>query len=203
MTRTVKPPSLRSRKRQLVQDAIWDAAIDLFGRKGYDETTVEEIVAAAGVSSRSLFRYFASKSDLMAQGMAEYGALMAATIDACPRSWSLQEVFRHTVVDVARRTAEAPRTRRTIAVGEKYPAVRAAELAGLPEVQHRVARAYAGRCAKGSDRMAPALLAALTFDLVGLALLTWFHDRHADVAKTAGQAFRTLERLVAPPRRPK
>jgi AcrR family transcriptional regulator len=204
MTRTVKPPSLRSRKRQLVQDAIWDAAIDLFGRKGYDQTTVEEIVAAAGVSSRSFFRYFASKSDLMAQGMVEYGALMAATIEACPRSWSLQEVFRHTVVDVARRTAEAPRTRRTIAVGEKYPAALAAELARLPEVQHRVARAYAGRRANGSDDgMTSALLAALTFDVVGLALLTWFHDRQQDVAKTAGQAFRTLERLVAPPRRPK
>ena len=200
VTHTRTPPNLRSRKRQLVQDAIWDAAIDLFGRKGYDETTVEEIVTAAGVSTRSFFRYFASKSDLMAQGMVAYGAAMAATIDACPRSWSPRQVFRHTVVDVARRTAAAPRTHRTIAVGMKYPAARAAELARLPEVQQRVARAYAGRRATGTrDTMTPALLAALTFDVVSLALVTWFQDPRRDVEKTARQAIRTLERLVGSP----
>lgn len=197
MTRTRKPSSLRSRKRQLVQDAIWDAAIDLFGRKGYDETTVEQIVAAAGVSSRSFFRYFASKSDLMAQGMVEYGAVMAATIEACPKSWSPQEVFRHTVVDVARRTSEVPRARRTFAVGQKYPAARAAELARLPEVQQRVAQAYASRRIRGTgDSMTPLLLAGVTFDVVGFALLTWFQDPRRDVEKTALQAIRTLERLL-------
>jgi AcrR family transcriptional regulator len=197
MTRARTPSGLRSRKRQLVQDAIWDAAIDLFGRQGYDETTVEEIVAAAGVSSRSFFRYFASKSDLMAQGMADYGAAMAATIEACPRSWSPPRVFRHTVVEVARRTAAAPRTRRAIAVGTRYPAARAAELARLPEVQHRVAQAYASRREAGArDQMTPALLAALTFDVVGLTLVTWFEDPRRDVEKTALQAIRTLERLL-------
>jgi len=40
--------SLQSRKRQLVEDAIDDAAIDLFAKKGFDETTVEEVADAAG-----------------------------------------------------------------------------------------------------------------------------------------------------------
>ena len=197
MTRAGRPASLRSRKRQLVQDAIWDAAIDLFGRKGYDQTTVEEIVAEAGVSARSFFRYFASKSDLMAQGMVDYGAAMAATIEACPRSWSQQDVFRHTVVEVARRVAAAPRTHKTIAVGMKFPAARAAELARLPEVQERVARAYASRrpSARG-DAMTPLLLAGLTFDVVGTVLLTWFRNPRRDVATTAAEAIRTLERLL-------
>ncbi len=197
MTRTRKPSTLRSRKRQLVQDAIWDAAIDLFGKKGYDQTTVEEIVAEAGVSSRSFFRYFASKSDLMAKGMVDYGAVMAATIEACPRRWSQQDVFRHAVVEVARSVAAAPRTHRTIAVGMKYPAARAAELARLPEVQERVARAYASRRpSRGDDEMTPLLLAGLTFDVVGIVLLTWFGNPRKDVAATAGQAIRTLERLL-------
>ncbi len=197
VTRAGKPASLRSRKRQLVQDAIWDAAIDLFGRKGYDQTTVEQIVAEAGVSSRSFFRYFASKSDLMAQGMVDYGAAMAATIDACPRGWSKQDVFRHTVVEVARRVAAAPRTHKTIAVGMKFPAARAAELARLPEVQERVARAYASRRRSArADAMTPLLLAGLTFDVVGVVLLTWYRNPRRDVETTAAEAIRTLERLL-------
>ena len=36
---------LQSRKRQLVEGAIYDAAIDLFAKRGFDETTIEEVAA--------------------------------------------------------------------------------------------------------------------------------------------------------------
>src|SRR5580704_1762124 len=96
------PVGLRVQKRQLVRDAIWDAAIDLFADKGFDETTVDDIARAAGVSRRSCFRYFSSKSHLMAHGMANYGTTLTDAILACPPAYSLQEVFRTTVLQVAR-----------------------------------------------------------------------------------------------------
>ena len=34
--------SLKMRKQELVRDAIYDAAMDLFGRKGFNETTVDD-----------------------------------------------------------------------------------------------------------------------------------------------------------------
>jgi AcrR family transcriptional regulator len=188
------PSSLQSRKRQLVQDAIWDAAIDLFDRQGYDETTVEEIVAAAGVSPRSFFRYFASKSDLMARGVLEYGAAIVAAIDACPPSWPLARVFRHTVLDVARSTAARPHSRKTIAVGTKHPAARAAEIARLPEVQERIARHYARRRGAGDD-LTPALLAGLTVHVIGVALLAWFARPGQDIDKTTRRALDALARV--------
>jgi len=61
--------SIQKRKRLLVRNTIWDAAIALFDKRGFDQTTVDEIAKAAGVSRRSFFRYFASKDDLLAQGM--------------------------------------------------------------------------------------------------------------------------------------
>lgn len=189
------PQSLQARKRQLVQDAIWDAAIDLFGRKGYEETTVDEIVSAAGVSPRSFFRYFASKSDLMARGVLEYGEAIASAIDACPASWPLPRVFRHTVVEVARDIAARPHTRKSIAVGTKYPAARAAELARLPEVQEQVARTYARRKGAG-DELTPMLLAGLTVHVIGVALLSWAARSDRDIETTAARALGAVERVV-------
>ena len=189
------PASLQARKRQLVEDAIWDAAIDLFGRKGYDETTVEEIVAAAGVSPRSFFRYFGSKSDLMARGVLEYGDAITRAVDACPASWPLSRVFRQTVLQVAADMAARPRTRKSIAVGTKYPAARAAELARLPEVQERIARTYARRKGAG-DGLTPMLLAGLTVHVIGVALLSWSARPDHDIEKVVAHALDAVDRVL-------
>jgi len=58
-------PSLRDRKRERTRRALVDAAAALFERKGYDETTVAEIAAAADIGTRTFFSYFASKEDIL------------------------------------------------------------------------------------------------------------------------------------------
>ena len=51
---------LRERKRQQTRQELISAAMRLFGEKGYEQTTVAEIAAAAGVSTKTFFNYFAS-----------------------------------------------------------------------------------------------------------------------------------------------
>src|SRR5271165_6270944 len=57
--------SLKSRKQEFARDAIFEAAMDLFVGKGFQETNVEDVATAAGVSRRSFFRYFTTKDHLL------------------------------------------------------------------------------------------------------------------------------------------
>lgn len=56
---------LRERKRQQTRQKLISAAMRLFEKKGYEQTTVAEIAAAAGVSTKTFFNYFASKDEVL------------------------------------------------------------------------------------------------------------------------------------------
>lgn len=45
--------------------AIEQCAFDLFERQGFDETTMDDVATAVGVSRRTLFRYYPSKNDIL------------------------------------------------------------------------------------------------------------------------------------------
>ncbi len=56
---------LRDRKRQRTRQALISAAMRLFEEKGYEQATVAEIAAAADVSTKTFFNYFASKDEVL------------------------------------------------------------------------------------------------------------------------------------------
>jgi len=87
--------SLAERKRQLVVDELTEAALQLLAIKGFDTTTVDEIVAAAGVSRRTFFRYFASKEDVVVQHLGSLGEMMTAEMAARPADEPIATSLRH------------------------------------------------------------------------------------------------------------
>lgn len=50
-------------QRQQMRQDLATAAMELFASQGYEETTVDQIAAAAGVARRTFFRYFRSKEE--------------------------------------------------------------------------------------------------------------------------------------------
>ncbi|WP_237563347.1 TetR family transcriptional regulator [Arthrobacter sp. H-02-3] len=50
-------------------DAVARIALRLFAERGYEQTSMEDIAGAAGIGRKSLYRYFASKADLVWGGI--------------------------------------------------------------------------------------------------------------------------------------
>jgi AcrR family transcriptional regulator len=58
-------PNLLERRHEQTRAAIADAAVALFGERGFAETTMDDVAEAAGVSRRTTYRHFPSKDDLV------------------------------------------------------------------------------------------------------------------------------------------
>jgi AcrR family transcriptional regulator len=56
---------LRARKKRELKDELSRHAMKLFIQNGFDQTTIEQIVDPLGVSTRTFFRYFPAKEDLI------------------------------------------------------------------------------------------------------------------------------------------
>ncbi|MFJ5921336.1 TetR/AcrR family transcriptional regulator [Kitasatospora sp. NPDC092948] len=75
---------LRETKKQQTRTAIADAALPLFLERGFDQVTVAEVARHAGVSTNTVFNYFATKEDLFFDRQAEVEQHQAAVVRALP-----------------------------------------------------------------------------------------------------------------------
>src|SRR5215472_16394034 len=86
-----RPPGTSRRMLELI-------ALRLFTEQGFDETPIERIAAEAGVSRRTFFRYFSSKSSVLWGGFdAEVEAIRVA-LAAVPAEVPMMDAIRRAVV---------------------------------------------------------------------------------------------------------
>ncbi|MFI5607390.1 TetR family transcriptional regulator [Amycolatopsis sp. NPDC051903] len=75
---------LREVTRRAVTAEISAKAMELFAERGFEETTVDQIAAAVGVSTRTVFRYFAGKEDMVVGSLMDLGHELARALEARP-----------------------------------------------------------------------------------------------------------------------
>jgi AcrR family transcriptional regulator len=189
--------TLQARKQEFIRNEIWNAAIDLFAEKGFDETTVEDISQTAGVSRRSFFRYFSSKNDLMAQGIVSYGAALAGAVSSFPACSTPMDVLRETVLQIAGQAAAYPRARKIMEIASKYPAAREAQRSRMAEVEDQVTEAYARRIRQQrTGSLTPRIMAGLTILTMELTLRSWFEDSRRDIPEIMEQVLAGFRQVL-------
>ena len=62
------------------------AALDLFRKQGFENTTVAQIAESAGLTERTFFRHFADKREVLFGGTHVLEDLLVAAVAAAPRS---------------------------------------------------------------------------------------------------------------------
>ncbi len=107
-TETGCPPTAgrRERKKQRTREALIEAAFRLFLEKGFEATTVEEIADAVDVSSRTFFRYFASKEDVVLTFQEEQFATLMEALASRPADEPVMTALRNAAVAVFRACEE-------------------------------------------------------------------------------------------------
>jgi AcrR family transcriptional regulator len=61
-----------------------EAALSLYAERGFEQTTVAEIAARAGLTERTFFRHFADKREVLFYGAAALQELLVGTVASAP-----------------------------------------------------------------------------------------------------------------------
>jgi len=67
---------------------LQEAAMELYGERGFDQTTVAEIAARAGLTERTFFRYFADKREVLFWGSDALKKILADALASAPATAS-------------------------------------------------------------------------------------------------------------------
>ena len=90
---------MREQKKRYTRDLLERRARELFERKGFDATTIDEIAEAALVSPRTFFRYFASKEDVVFASHAAELAWLRQLVAARPPDESPEVALARALVE--------------------------------------------------------------------------------------------------------
>lgn len=93
---------LRDRKKLQTRTALIEHAVDLFTLNGFEQTTVDEIAAAAGVSERTFFRHFTSKEAVVFHELPERLEELRTALAAVPEDVKAWPAVRDTMRRITR-----------------------------------------------------------------------------------------------------
>jgi len=157
-------------KRARTRERLIDSALELFGERGYEATTVAQIAAKAGVTEMTFFRHFVAKADVLLED--PYDPLIAAAVAKQPLG--LDPLTRAVQgVQAAWRSVPAPsgeRVRERVRIAAATPSLRAALWRNTAETERVIVDQL---ISDGAGRLAAKVAAAAVLAGVTAALLEW------------------------------
>ncbi|MBV1936164.1 TetR/AcrR family transcriptional regulator [Streptomyces sp. BV286] len=188
-----------------MRESLVAAAFQLFLERGYEQTTVDDIVALAGVGRRSFFRYFPSKEDVVFPDHEGCLAEMTAFLgDSGPTD---EPVAR--VCDAARLVLRMYAENPTFSVQRhrltrKVPGLRTYELSMVWRYERAMAEYLRGRFEGRRDGTLRAdVIAAAVVAAHNNGLRSWLRsDGRSDATAEVDHALAHVEEVFGPDRAP-
>ena len=158
--------SLRERKKARTRASIREHALRLFRAQGYDDTTVEQIAAAAEVSPSTFFRYFPTKEDVVLRDNLDdrmFEAFLRQPPSMTPIA-ALRAAMREGIATLT--PAEWEEFREALALGMAVPEVRARMMDELTRTIEAAVDALAKRTGRPRDDLAVRVWAGAVFGVI-------------------------------------
>jgi len=170
-----RPPATSSRELRQI-------ALRLFVENGFENTTIEQITAEAGVSERTFFRYFASKSSVLwTEFEAEVDAIRAA-LAAVPDEVPMMEAIRSVVVSANHyRAADLPELRLRMSLIATVPALWSSAAEHYDAWERAVGEFAAGRLGHPAESLYPLAIGRAVLATCRAAYDRWSARADADL----------------------
>jgi TetR/AcrR family transcriptional regulator, regulator of mycofactocin system len=187
-----RPPSTTRHQLQRI-------ALEMFSARGYDEVTIEELAAAAGISRRTFFRYFSSKADaLMADFDADVEKLRSVLAGSDP-DLPVMGAIRRAVVTVNRYHADdLARLRQRMQLQHDNPALLANGILHYEAWQAVVAEFAAARLGLAADDLLPQVIARSVFGAAFAGFMSWLADDRGDLSPRLDSALAAMAEAFQP-----
>ncbi|TFV58245.1 mycofactocin system transcriptional regulator [Mycobacterium sp. PS03-16] len=186
------PPRV-GRRRTTTRDHISAVALDLFAARGFDEVSVDDVAAAAGIARRTLFRYYASKNAIPWGDFDAHLGHMRDLFDRVDPDVPIGDALRSALLAFnefdENETARHRQRMRVILQTDALQAYSMTMYAGWRTV---VAEFVARRLGADTQDLVPQTVA---WTMLGVALSAyerWLADESVSLAQALGAAFDTV-----------
>jgi len=181
-----RPPGTSARDLEVI-------SLRLFTQDGFDDTTVERIAAAAGVSRRTFFRYFDSKADVLWHAFDGEVRSLRTAFARVPPHVPMMAAIRQVVVGVNRYRAEdVPELRTRMNLIGSVPALAASAAHHYDAWEQAVSEFAASRLGQPADSLYPLAIGRATLAVCRSAYDRWAERADADLTVYLDQALRAL-----------
>jgi TetR/AcrR family transcriptional regulator, regulator of mycofactocin system len=181
------------RRRVTSRAELEHVAFDLFGRQGFERTTIDDIARAAGIGRRTFFRYFPSKNDVPWGSFEEELDGMRVRLKAFPRQIPLMDAIRIAIVDFNTIDPEqVPWHRRRMELILRIPALQAHSTLRYAAWRQVIAEFAAERIGQQPDALAPRAIAYVALGTAVAAYEQWLEAEDADLAGLLDTAMRQV-----------
>lgn len=170
-------------------------ALDLFAHRGFDETTVEDIAAAAGIGRRTFFRYYASKNDAVWGDFDAELDRLRQWFDGCDPAMPLMDAVHYAVLTFNRLDADqVPWHRRRMRLILNTPALQAHSTPMYARWRAVIADFAARRVRAEPEDLLPQLIAYSALGAAVAAYDQWLRHDDADLGALLDEAMAELAR---------